>query len=275
MPMLATRGSASARSLAMDGPIRARRTFVYVSNALQTFTVPANVTTINIEVHGAAGGGSGGEDPYGTGPSGNRVTGRLTVTPGATLHIAAGRGGNGGPASAPTPFLGQNLGGWPGGGNAGNPTWNYYPSGFAQGGGGGGYSGIFSAGSLTQGNALVIAGAGGGSGGDAIWNGSSATVSAGGARGGEGQPNNSAQAGSALQGGQGDDNSYVNPSFSYPGGGGGGGYFGGGGGYSQENTQFNGWGGGGSGSSYTSASVVPANNEVGVHSGDGFVTLSW
>ena len=273
MPMLTTRGAASARSLAMDGPIRVRRSFAYVSNALQTFTVPANVTAISIEVHGAAGGGSGGLDPFGTGPGGNRVTGKVTVTPGATLHIAAGRGGNGGPASAPDPFLGQNLGGWPGGGNAGAPTWNYYPSGFAQGGGGGGYSGIFSAGSLTQGNAIVVAGGGGGSGDGGSIAGGEATVSAGGARGGEGQPNNTAAAGSALQGGIGDANSYVNPSFSYPGGGGGGGYFGGGGGYSPD-TGFA-WGGGGRGSSYTSPSVVPANNEVGVHSGDGFVTLSW
>ncbi len=275
MPMLTTRGSASARSLAMDGPQRARRSFVYVSNAFQTFTVPANVTTITVEVVGAGGGG-GSNEVRGGGGGGSIVTGRMTTTPGATLHLAAGQAGEGGFASLPDPVNVQNLGGWPGGGNAGSPTWNYYPSAFVQGGAGGGYSGIFSAGSLTQGNAIVVAGGGGGSsnlGGPGSFNGAAGTVSAGGARGGSGEPNNTASAGSALQGGEGDNNSYVNPSFSYPGAGGGSGYFGGGGGYSSDDNRGN--GAGGAGSSFTTAAVVPAATVEGVNGSNGYITLSW
>lgn len=273
--MLTTRGSASARSLAMDGPIRVRRSFAYVSNALQTFTVPANVTSVNVEVAGAGGGGSS-NDFRGGGSGGALVAGRMTVTPGATLHLAVAQAGEGGFASLPDPPNTQNLGGWPGGANAGAPTWNYYPSAFVQGGAGGGYSGIFSAGSLTQGNALLVAGGGGGAsnlGGPASFNGSNGTLSAGGAAGGAGQPNNTAQAGSALQGGEGDANSYVNPLTSYPGAGGGGGYFGGGGGYSSDSSTQN--GAGGNGSSYASASVVPAATAEGVNSFNGYITLSW
>ncbi len=272
MPMLTTRGSASARSLAMDGPIRVRRSFAYVSNALQTFTVPANVTTVNVEVAGGGGGGTS-NDFRGGGPGGAVVTGRMTVTPGATLHLAVAQAGEGGYMSLPTPAYTQNLGGWPGGANGGAPTWNYYPSAFSAGGAGGGYSGIFSAGSLTQGNAVVVAGGGGGSGDGGSVRGADATVSAGGAAGGAGQPNNTAAAGSALQGGIGDANSYVNPLFSFPAGGGGGGYFGGGGGYSPDAGVS--WGGGGNGSSYTTAAVVPAITAAGVNSFNGYITLSW
>lgn len=275
MPMLTTRGSASARSLAMDGPIRVRRSFAYVSNALQTFTVPANVTSVNVEVAGGGGGGSS-NDFRGGGPGGALVTGRMTVTPGATLHLAVAQAGEGGFMSLPDPVNIQNMGGWPGGGNGGAPTWNYYPSAFVAGGAGGGYSGIFSAGSLTLGNAILIAGGGGGAnnlGGPASFNGGNGTQSAGGAAGGAGEPNNTAQAGSALQGGVGDNNSYVNPGFSYPAAGGGGGYFGGGGAYSSDNDRGN--GGGGNGSSYTSAAVVPASVTDGANSFNGYITLSW
>lgn len=271
MPLLATRGSASARALALDGFQRARVSFAYVSNALQAFTVPAGVTRIAFEV---TGGGGGVSNDYRGGGGAQRVTGALTTTPGSTLYIAAAQGGDGGFISAPDPFFGTNVGGWPGGGDAGFPTFNYYPSAFASGGGGGGYSGIFSANALTQGNALVIAAGGGGSGGDASYfPGQPGTLVAGGARGGEGQPNNNAASGSALQGGKGDDNSYVNPSFSYPAGGGGGGYFGGGGGYSEDGG-FGRWGPGGRGSSYTSPSVSGAVISD-TSAFNGYAILSW
>jgi hypothetical protein len=262
----------------MDGPQRVRRSFVYVSNALQTFTVPANVTTITVEVVGAGGGG-GSNEVRGGGGGGSIVTGRMTTTPGATLHLAAGQAGEGGFASLPDPVNIQNLGGWPGGGNAGAPTWNFYPGAFAQGGAGGGYSGIFSANSLTQGNVIIVAGGGEGSTnglymGNPSYNGQPGTVSAGGARGGASEPNNTATAGSALQGGEGDANSYVNPSSSFPAPGGGGGYFGGGGGYSGE-SQLAGNGFAGRGSSFTTAAVVPAATVEGVNGGNGYITLSW
>lgn len=271
MPLLGTRGSASVRALALDGFQRARVSFAYVSNALQPFTVPTAVTRILFEV---TGGGSGVSNDYRGGGGARRVTGAIPVTPGDTLYMCAASGGEGGFISAPTPLNLQNKGGWPGGGDAGFPTFNYYPSAFASGSGGGGYSGIFSANSLTQGNAIVIAGGGGGSGLDAaFFPGQPGTLVAGGARGGEGQPNNNAANGSALQGGKGDDNSYVNPSFSFPAGGGGGGYFGGGGGYSEDGGFFRA-GPGGWGSSYASPSVIgPVFTDASAR--DGSIILSW
>jgi len=62
--------------------------FVY-TGAMQSFTVPAGVTSITIEALGAQGGGGGG--------LGAKMTGTFTVTPGQVLQVlVGGLGGNGG-----------------------------------------------------------------------------------------------------------------------------------------------------------------------------------
>lgn len=125
------------------------QTFSYVSDALQSFVVPAGVTSIKVKMWGP-GGGTGNYAGSGGGGPGGFSTGYLSVTPGETLYLAVGSGGKH-PVS--TTGNGGN-GGWPGGG--------FGTRGDASSGGGGGFTGIFNT-SMTQGNALMIAGGGGGS----------------------------------------------------------------------------------------------------------------
>jgi Ig-like domain CHU_C associated/Secretion system C-terminal sorting domain len=100
------------------------QTFNY-TGAVQTFTVPSGVTSINIDASGAQGGGSNG----GAGGLGARMTGAFAVTPGQVLSITVGQQG----------LLQQ-------GGNAQNSS------------GGGGGTFVYTAGP----NLLVAAGGGGG-----------------------------------------------------------------------------------------------------------------
>lgn len=284
MPLLGTRGSASVRALALDGFQRARVSFVYVSNALQAFTVPVGVSEVRFEVAGGAGGGGSNTVNTGGGTPGGLVSGRLAVTPGNTLYLAAAQAGYGTAVFWDyTQFIGNFAGGWPGGGNAGTAQNASFPVAFDAGGSGGGYSGIFTANALTQGNALVIASGGGAGPGafydaatDSVFTGQNATVSAGGARGGEGYPNNTASSGSALQGGNGDANSYLGLNQqTYPASGGGGGYFGGGGGYSEDSAPFGAFGGGGRGSSYVHSSITSYTLTEAASPGPGYIILSW
>ena len=212
----------------------------------QTWVCPTDVTSITVTMWGA--GGAGGGSSAGSGGSGAFVKGTLTVVPGTTYTIVVGSGG------------GLNITSAYGGGGA---------SVNANSGGGGGYTGIFN-GSVSQANALVIAGGGGGgaytssatpggAGGGAngttasgTGGGGGATTSAGGSGGvGSSGPGS---AGTALQGGAG--------GGTY-GSGGGGGYWGGGGGASAGGTATLGLGGGG-GSSFTSnAAFTLTTNTVG------------
>lgn len=124
----------------------------YASTALQTFTVPATVTSIQVKMWGP-GGGTGNYSASGGGGPGGFTTGNLSVTPGETLYLAVGSGGK-----KPVSVNGNGgNGGWPGGGFGGR--------GDASAGGGGGFTGIFSANSISQANALMVAGGGGGSSG--------------------------------------------------------------------------------------------------------------
>lgn len=113
----------------------------YSSPGSETFVVPIGVTQITIKAWGAGGGGGGGGSARTGGNGGGAafVQTTLTVTPGETLNLRIGGGG---------PF-GTYL-----------STSNQVGSG----GGGGGYSGVFR-GTITQANALLIAGSGGGGGG--------------------------------------------------------------------------------------------------------------
>lgn len=222
----------------------------------QSFTVPSGVTSLNVKIWGAGGGGS-----YGSGGSGAFISGTLTVTPGQTLIIAVGKGGG---------YSTSGVAGGYGGGASSGPG----------GGSGGGYSGIFNN-SVSLTNTLVICGGGGGGGyfdfstyggGGGATTGISAgnysasytggtggTTSTGGAGGiYNGSPTNprNGTAGTALQGGSG------NAAYSYGGGGGGGGYYGGGGGYGGNSPSFYSSGGGG-GSSYYSGSFTLSSNVAG------------
>jgi len=125
--------------------------YSYVSDANQSFTVPAGVTSLKVKMWGP-GGGTGNYSASGGGGAGGYSTGFISVTPGEQLILVIGSGGK-----KPVSTNGNGgLGGWPGGG--------YGTRGDASGGGGGGYSGIFT-GSISQANAIVIAGGGGGASG--------------------------------------------------------------------------------------------------------------
>ncbi len=176
-------------------------------------------------------GGTKGNDVNANAGAGGCVEGILSVTSGTTyIFVVGGIAPNPGDPRLASPFGG--------GGNGGGPV--------AAGGAGGGYSGLFVT-SISQANARLISGGGGGSNGTdagsnptAIGGGGGGTngtsgVSPGGAGGGGTQstgggggtgPGQNGTAGTALQGGTGGTRTVNQGS----GGGGGGGYFGGGGG---------------------------------------------
>ncbi len=239
------------------------------TGGMQSWTVPVCVTSIDVTIAGAQGGGvgtAGGNNAFGG--NGAIITVTIPVVPGQTFDLTVG-----GQGTVPTP-------GWPGGGNG-----NVGVGGSSGSGGGGGYSAIESGGTL-----IALAGAGGGAaGGDpsaasgggggcangvqgpgSIFTGTGGgggTQVAGGAGGppwGGGQPG---FPGAAFQGGNGGYYDFAS------GGGGGGGYFGGGGGGADNCCQFaNGGGGGGGGSSFVPAGAGcnPASNL-----GDGYITITY
>ena len=245
-------------------------TFNY-TGSMQTYVVPAGVTSIDVDMIGA----SGGWDDYGglqvnhIPGDGGRVQTTLTVVPGTTLNLyVAGIGNN---ASAGT---GGN-GGFNGGGNGGT-------TGTYSGGGGGGASDIRVGGTAFT-DRIVIAGGGGGAaynfsgggdnggqGGDLIGtngesNNNSTDVSVGiggnqsaGGLGGQWAGYNAGTNGSLGLGGDG--------ATGTSGGGAGGGYYGGGGGS---------WSGGGGGSSYTDAGLTSATTHTqGFNTGDGQIIIT-
>ena len=246
----------------------------HYTGGIQTFTVPAGVTSISVDAYGASGttiDPSRGNYDSQLG-KGGRVQANLTVTPGDTLYLYVGE--------APH-YLGYGIqpGGWNGGGdgpNTGNAGVGF-PGGGATdiriggtglnnrvivaGGGGGKANGITDGGG--HGGGLVGQNGGGGSNSGGPRYGAGGSQSSGGAGGyawyGDGTPTYTivpSSNGQLGQGGTGDTNS----------GGGGGGYYGGGGGADA---------GGGGGSSYTdptlSSSVV---HTQGVQTGSGQLTIT-
>ena len=120
------------------------------TNGDQTLSIPTGVTNILAKCWGAGGaaGTAGGWYIGSPGGGGGFMSSVIPVTPGENLIVVVGRGGE------------PNAGtyGYGGGGRAShNGVDNRYA------GGGGGYSGIFRT-SITQANALIIAGGGGGGG---------------------------------------------------------------------------------------------------------------
>lgn len=113
------------------------------------FTVPPNVTSLNVTVRGGDGGGGGGHSPCGNsshkggnGGDGASQSGTIPVSPGQTISYSVGRGGAGGGVNAAggtggsTSFAGLSAAGGPGG----RPGTSNGP-GAAGGNGGGGKGG--------------------------------------------------------------------------------------------------------------------------------------
>jgi hypothetical protein len=209
------------------------------SGGVQTYTVPAGVTRLGVELAGGAGGPIYNSS---TGQGlGGRVQAVLAVTPGQVLTVYVGGAGD------------TNTAGYNGGGAATNG-----------GGGGGGATDLRTGSALT--NRVLVAGGGGG--GDIAEGGNGGGLTGGGgsnngtytggsggtatAPGGGGAPNG--QAGSGALG--------APASSASSAGGGGGGYFGGGSGASGA--------GGGGGSSYAGAGTSDVVHAQGVQAGNGY-----
>ncbi len=201
----------------------------------QTYTIPAGVTSVTIKAWGAGGGKGGGG--VSSGGAGGYSSGVLSVTPGESLAIYVGKGGEGGPT---------NAGGSGGGGSA--VLRSNTPLVIAGGGGAGGGGGT---------GGVLPGGAGGGLNGVSA-NGSGGTQTAPGNGGSASRRNGNA--GSGTNGGNGvaECTPHINGGFGYGSGGygvpycgdagsgaGGGGYYGGGSGGGDSG----GYGGGG-GSGY-------------------------
>lgn len=239
------------------------------TGAQQSWTVPAGITKIGVEIFGAQGGGTNAG-------KGGKVTAELAVTSGSTLIIVVG----GQPTNANAVYGGGGVGG----SNGATTTRN----GFA----GGGLAGIYLT-SISQANALAVAGGGGGNsgantqiggiagapngtnGGQGNYSGRQeggrgATQTAGGVAGqGFDSQSISPLAGGNLNGGRGGG---VSTSTWSGGGGGGAGYYGGGGGAGGGASV----GAGGGGSSFVNSGI--GTNIIytnGFNVGNGKIIISY
>nr|WP_312986706.1 hypothetical protein [Comamonas koreensis] len=269
--------SAASSSCIPDAP-NTQCLHVTAEGANQTFIVPAGITSVQVRLWGAGGGGidSAYWGPSFGGAGGGFASGTVSVTPGETLNLTVGQGGTAGS------FAGGTSGTTPtfGGGGAG---------GFgieANGSSGGGMSALWRGAPLTVGNQLLIAGGGGGgsngsqgsdspdvfgvagggggsaggdSGIDLNTNGAGGTQVAGGAAATDATSFCSTYqtSGTQFQGGTGGYNT-ITEGWGEGGGGGGGGWFGGGGGRCHPENGDAGNGGGGGGSAFIAGAGVTA-----------------
>ncbi|MDO7850965.1 LamG-like jellyroll fold domain-containing protein [Hymenobacter convexus] len=264
--------------LAPAGAAQAQTTTFSYTGGLQTYTVPAGVTSLRVVATGASGGlfydASISSYSYG-----GRVQATVAVTPGEVLTVRVGGQGTTNDANGSTVFAGGFNGGGIGtddgsGSNGG-------------GGGGGGATDLRRTGAstgdyLASRNALLVAGGGGGSsfglangGNGGTPNGNDGASDSGGGSPGRGATQaavgagtNGAYSGSAGTGGAGGNNV-----GGYSGGGGGGGYYGGGGSSSYSNTTYSDYAGGGGGSSWAMAGSNPAYG-VAATAGPGTLTIT-
>jgi len=248
------------------------------TGGMQTWTVPAGVTMINIDAQGAAGGlnnydSSGFQD---TASYGGRVQATLAVTPGQVLNIYVGGAGGNAPAMA------GGIGGYNGGGAGGFDSTQY-------GGGGGGGATDIRIGDTMLTSRMIVGGGGGGAGltcggnedvggaggGLTGMNGSDSCAisnSLGIAYGGGGTASGGGFGGvcggcSGMPGTMGALDTGGSGGIYTPGGGGGAGYYGGGGGQ---------WEGGGGGSSYTDPVLASGvTHTQGYNPGNGLVIISY
>ncbi len=231
----------------------------YSTSGTFSYTVPAGVTQIGVDMAGA----QGGTSLSSPGGKGGRVQATLTVVPGEVLQLNVGGSGTN------YQYCVSRAGGFNGGGN-----------GYGYGGGGGGASDIRRSGTGLSNRVLVAAGGGG-----AGYNCGSTNGEMGGAgdyptggtgmncggpttcQGGQGGTQSAGGVGATCYGtpagsqGQGGN---ASTSYCYAGGGGGGYYGGGSGAY----------GGGGGGSSYYGGAGVSGATATGNYqSGNGYITL--
>ena len=234
-------------------------------NADQTFTVPNGITSLDVRVWGAAGGGANSTyyTLQGGGAGGGYAKGTVPVSGGQVLGIVTGQGGIPNSTASTYGFGGP-------GGNSTNAV--------ERGGSGGGLSGVFSSTTVNQANSLVLAGGGGGASPAADVNTPSAGGGGGTVGGQDAVPASSGRGGTQSAGGAaattnsacstlptsgsvgngGIGGSTNGAGQNEAGGGGGGGYWGGGGGMCQsDGNNPNGAGGGGSG--FTAGSVTAAS----------------
>ncbi len=252
-------------------------TFDY-TGAQQTWAVPAGVTTMIVEVWGAAGGGG---SAYGG--NGGYTKGRLTVTAGTQYYIYVGEN--------PT----AQTGGWNGGGTGG--LGGDYSSGTRYPGMGGGGASDVRVGSNALASRILVAGGGGGrnnlvdwlsigsgggiTGGDAADGSGGSSMDNKGGKGGTqlaggaaGSTLRNATAGSLGIGGNGSGGYYK----AMGGGGGGGGYYGGGGGSSVSDMYLSntGWaGGGGGGSAFIGVSFTESVTLSNKRAGNGLIIIHY
>jgi len=233
------------------------------TGSLQTFVVPAGISTLTAECTGARGGN--GNQPTSPGGFGAYAAGDISVTPGETLIIIAGGTGATGTSSL--------HGGGGGGGSFVIRQSGNVPLVIAGGGGGGSYQAStpgFNASVTTTGGAGGYTATAPGNGGFTDNGGGGGTGAGGGGWNAAGLSNNWATGG-AMQGGPGGTTSYSGQGgfggggASYHGGGGGGGYSGGGGGIYTV--------GGGGGASYNTG--INQVMTAGVGNGNGQVLLTW
>ena len=259
------------------------------TGSLQTYVVPNDVLQLRVTAVGACGGAINSTDIPGFG---SNITSVINVTPGSTLYLYVGRcPGN---YYFTYQLTGLGFGSSPGAGVGGlGGTYYDTTSGIPVfGGGGGGFSGIFTSNVLTQANALIVSGGGGGAsspgsayaggnggigsfgsgvngkGGIGPGFGRGATTSVGGVGGTGG-----GDAGTVLYGGTGGSRSVsVSGTTGYGGGGGGAGWYGGGGGTA--GGAFNVQGGGGGGSSWSSNATITYNTILNDNLNHGKIYIS-
>lgn len=254
-----------------------------------TWTVPDNVSEVQIRCSG--GGGGGGAGSYYMGGRGGDAYEAQTsesVSPGSTLYIGVGGGGGGGTNNSDDPpgpggSLGGGDGGDPNAGGGGGRSYVSHSSGDSNyiviGGGGGG------------GGASSGGGGGGGDGGDAGYTGSDGndgddpdydnygtggeggSYGSGGSAGSGSGDNYSSTDGGSRSGGRGGSDS---DSGGAGGGGGGAGYGGGGGGGGELNSGGGGGGGGSTHTGTTGASGGTGSSDYDASDGDdGYVIIEW
>jgi hypothetical protein len=235
---------ASAISVVSSDALATTVTLTGTPGASLTWNPPADTSSAQFDVNGAAGGAS----PGSPGGAGGEVVATIGVTPGQELSAFVGGAGS--------PPIGSGSGplGGPGGASGG-----------AGAGGGGGFTLLARGDPRDRASWLLVAGGGGGAGADA--------GHAGGAGGGpNGQDGSSAnpacQGQGANQDGTRGSGSLNSASLGTSGGGGGGGGYYGGGGASCA-------GGGGGGSGFVAPAITGALFPSPTNTGNGFVTITY
>jgi len=236
-------------------------TVTFTGTGVDSWTVPAGVSSVSIVAIGGGGGGSN----HSNGGAGGKVTATLAVTAGQVLSIYVGGGGGG------------SVTGGGGGGGSTNINAGGANQIIAGGGGGAGFDAGMGGGSGTGGSGNGYQGAigdfrSGGVGGNGGVGGYILGGNGNGGAGGLSQGSAGSGSGSGSGGtGQGD------VGHPFLGGGGGGGYGGGGGGLSGVN--FGGSGGGGGGSVGPAGAVVSVGTNNGAagggNGGDGSVVITY